>query len=131
MNSEFKNSLSEALNGLIYMSETDASIEPFEGGPAGAVTAQDLLPMTGTPGDAQVEERGFDEIFARLTRVYEGASEEATAKAARFEALKQLMAANLSDPKVFKVGRINVDIYMVGLDGEGNLSGVKTRAVET
>lgn len=131
MNAEFKNSLSESLNGLIYMSETDAAIEPFEGGAADAVTAANLLAQIGAAGDAPVEERGFEEIFARLTRVYEGGGEEQAARAGRFGALKGLMEANLTDLKVFKVGKINVDIYMVGIDGEGNLSGVKTRAVET
>jgi hypothetical protein len=78
-----------------------------------------------------VGERGFEEIFARLTRVYEGGGEEQAARAGRFAALKGLMESNLRDLKVFKVGRINVDIYIVGIDEDGNLSGVKTQAVET
>lgn len=131
MNEELKRSISEASAGLIYISETDAEITAFEGGPAGAVTAADLLAQTGHEGGAPVEERGFEEIFARLTRVYEGADEEHIAKAGKFAALKAVMEASLRDLKVFKVGRINVDIYMVGLDAEGNLSGVQTKAVET
>lgn len=131
MNEELKRSISEASAGLIYISETDAEITAFEGGPAAAVTAADLLAQTGHTGDAPVEERGFEEIFARLTRVYEGADEEHITKAGRFAALKALMEQNLRELKVFKVGKINVDVYMVGLDAEGNLSGVQTKAVET
>jgi hypothetical protein len=131
MNDELKSSLSEALQGLIYISETDAGITPFEGGPAGEVTAANLLAQAGAAGDSPVEERGFEEIFARLTRVYEGAGEEQAATAGRFAALKNLLEQNLRDPKVFKVGKIQVDVYIVGLDADGNLSGVKTRAVET
>jgi hypothetical protein len=131
MNEELKRSLSEASTGLIYISETDAGITPFEGGPAGEVTAANLLAQAGAAADSPVEERGFDEIFERLTRVYDGAGEEQAARANRFAALKDLLAQNLRDLKVFKVGRIQVDIYMVGLDADGNLSGVKTQAVET
>jgi len=131
MNNELKGSLSEASAGLIYISETDAGITPFEGGPAGAVTAAELLAQAGHAGDAAVEERGFEEIFARLTRVYEGADEEHIATAARFAALKAAMEQNLRDLKVFKVGKIQLDVYIVGLDAEGNLSGVQTKAVET
>lgn len=131
MNEELKASLSEASQGLIYISETDAGIETFEGGPAGEVTAGNLLAQVGAAADSAVEERGFEEIFARLTRVHEGEGEEQAATAGRFGALKQVMEQNLRDLKVFKIGRIQVDIYMVGIDGEGNLSGVKTRAVET
>jgi hypothetical protein len=32
---------------------------------------------------------------------------------------------------VFKVGRVELDIYVVGLDENGNLMGIKTKAVET
>ena len=131
MNEQLKESIGTAASGLIYISETDAEITPFEGGRADGVTAANLLAQTGSASDSAVEERGFDEIFARLTRVYEGGSEEQAARAARFETLKQTLAGNLTDLKVFKVGKINVDIYIIGLDAEGNLSGVKTKAVET
>ena len=131
MNEQLKSSLSEASQGLIYMSETDAGIEPFEGGPAGEVTAGNLLGQIGGGGDTPVEERSFEQVFGRLTRVYEGGSEEQAATAGRFAALKGVMEQNLRDVKVFAVGRVQVDIYMVGLDADGNLSGVKTKAVET
>lgn len=130
MNEELRNRIGEASAGLVYMSETDAEITPFEGGPADAVTAANLLAQAGAAGDAAVEERDFEQVFSRLTRTYEG-DDEQNARAGRFEVLKAAMTENLRDVKVFAVGRVQVDIYMVGLDGEGNLSGVKTRAVET
>lgn len=121
MNEELKGNISEASAGLIYISETDAAIEPFEGGAADAVTADNLLGQVGAAADSQVEERGFEEIFERLIRL----------NGARFGVLKTELEQNLRDVKVFKVGRINVDIYIVGLDADGNLSGVQTKAVET
>lgn len=122
MNEELKASISGASAGLIYISETDAEVTPFEGGPAGAVTAADLLAQTGHAADAAVEERGFEEIFARLMR---------GDAAAGFGALKGVLEQNLRDLKVFKVGKIQLDVYIVGLDADGNLSGVQTKAVET
>lgn len=122
MNEELKASISGASAGLIYISETDAGVTPFEGGPAGAVTAADLLAQTGHAADTAVEERGFEEIFARLMR---------GDAAAGFGALKGVLEQNLRDLKVFKVGRIQLDVYIVGLDADGNLSGVQTKAVET
>ncbi len=38
---------------------------------------------------------------------------------------------NLRNLKVFKVGKIQLDIYVVGLDAENRLLGIKTKAVET
>jgi hypothetical protein len=45
--------------------------------------------------------------------------------------LRQFLEQNLTDLKVFRIGRIRLDVYVVGLDSEGNLAGVKTVAVET
>ncbi len=38
---------------------------------------------------------------------------------------------NLRDLKVFKIGKIQIDVYVVGLDAEDNLLGIETKAVET
>ena len=59
MNDELKSSLSEALQGLIYISETDAEITPFEGGPAGEVTATNLLALVGSRGRFAGRGAGF------------------------------------------------------------------------
>ena len=59
MNDELKGSLSEALQGLIYISETDAGITPFEGGPAGEVTAANLLAAVGSRGRFGGRGEGF------------------------------------------------------------------------
>ena len=37
----------------------------------------------------------------------------------------------MKDLKVFKVGQIELDIYVVGLDSQGVLTGITTKAVET
>jgi hypothetical protein len=42
-----------------------------------------------------------------------------------------LLEGNLRDLRVFKVGRIELDIYVVGINSEGILMGIKTKAVET
>jgi len=33
--------------------------------------------------------------------------------------------------KVFKIGDVQIDIYVVGIGSNGNLAGVVTKAVET
>ncbi|MCA1623686.1 MAG: nuclease A inhibitor family protein [Acidobacteria bacterium] len=33
--------------------------------------------------------------------------------------------------KVFKIGKIELDVYAVGLNAENRLMGIKTKAVET
>ncbi|MBS1794596.1 MAG: nuclease A inhibitor family protein [Acidobacteria bacterium] len=123
--------IKSAAEGLWYISETDAEIFPFTGSKADAVTKENLLSQIGKPPDTPVEERGFDEIFARFLRIEDWYGDEEKATAEKFAALKNLLAANLSDLKVFKVGQIELDVYFVGLDANGNLAGIQTKAVET
>jgi Nuclease A inhibitor-like protein. len=133
--SDGENSLLEkirrASEGLFYISETDAGIEPFEGTKAEAVTKEEILRQTGNEPDAPVEERDFADFFARLTAEKDWYGEEEKLTAARFAELKKLLEENLNDLKVFKIGRIEIDIYAVGLDSESRLFGIRTKAVET
>jgi hypothetical protein len=46
-------------------------------------------------------------------------------------ALQKLLEENLEDLIVLRTGRIQIDIYVVGLDAAGNLAGIQTKAVET
>jgi hypothetical protein len=127
----FVEKVKELSAGLYYISETDAEIMPFEGTKAEAVTKEEILRQTNNAPDAPVEERVFAEIFARLTALQDWFGDEENANAARFATLQKFLEENLKDLKVFKIGRIQIDIYFVGLDAEGNLMGIQTKAVET
>lgn len=121
----------KASQGLYYISETDAEIFPFTGTKAAAVTKENLLSQTQTAPGAPVEERDFQSFFARLTKIQDWFGDEEKQTAGKFLRLKELLEKNLRDLKVFKVGRIEVDVYAVGLDSEGKLAGIRTKAVET
>jgi hypothetical protein len=117
--------------GLYYISETDAEILPFTGAKTDSVTRENLLSQIESKPDAPVEERDFAGFFARLTKIQDWFGDEESQTAIRFAELKELLERNLTDLKVFKVGRVELDIYVVGLDENGNLMGIKTKAVET
>ena len=117
--------------GLYYISETDAEIFPFSGNKAEIVSVEEILKQTASAADTAVEERDFNEFFARLTEMQDWFGDEETATANKFAELKKLLEDNLRYLKVFKIGKIELDIYIVGLDVESNLIGIKTKAVET
>jgi hypothetical protein len=78
-----------------------------------------------------VEEIELRTFFEKLTRDrdwHNGAQQRLTK---RFAELEKLLTENLDDCKVFRFGTIRIDIFVVGRDGEGNLAGVRTVAVET
>jgi hypothetical protein len=56
---------------------------------------------------------------------------EELAAARRFQAPVRLLEANLSDLKVFRVGEVNMPVYVAGRSASGSWLGVPTRVVET
>lgn len=125
----FSDQIKTIVKDLYYISETDSEIFPFVGEKAMSVSADELLRQLGRTDP--VEERAFEDFFKRLTEIQEWFGDEETATANKFSALKDLLLKNLKDVKVFKVGKIEVDIYIVGLNSENTLAGVWTKAVET
>ena len=130
-NNDLVKLLENATKNLYYTSETDAEIVPFIGQPAVAVTKDEILRQIGEPFEKTIEERDFAQIFERLTTIQDWFGKEETATAEKFAALRDLLVEKLVNLKVFKIGRVELDLYFVGLDRQGRLIGVKTKAVET
>jgi len=126
-----KEKIKKACGGLYYISETDAEISPFVGSQAEAVTKEEILSQTKSASDATIEERNFDELIARLTEIQDWFGDEEKQTAQKFADLRGLLKNNLRDLKVFKIGKIELDVYVIGLDAENKLTGIKTKAVET
>jgi len=130
-----KNNLPEQIKklseSLYYMSETDAEILPFVGKHAASVSREAVLSQTESPDDSPVEERDFTGFFKRLTEIQDWFGEEEKETAKKYAQLKELLEKNLRDLRIFKVGKIHLDIYAVGLDAENRLIGIKTKAIET
>lgn len=119
------------VKGLCFVSETDAEILPFDGIRAESVTKDALLAQIKFSENPAVEEINFEDFFSRLTKIEEWFSDEENQNARKFADLKNLLQSELKDLKVFKVGTIEIDIYVVGLDSQNLLKGIKTKAVET
>ena len=121
--------IEKSTSGLVYISETDAPIEPFFCGQVESVdVSQVVQQMFGSVNFQTVNAKQF---FARLTVEREWFGEQEKQTAHRFSVLQKLLEANLRDIKVFKIGHIQIEIYVVGLDAHNNLIGIKTKAVET
>lgn len=128
---ELKEQIKKACEKLFFVSETDAEVLPFFGKQAQAVTKEEVLRQTESRADMPIEERNFTDFFSGLIQIQDWFGDEEKATAQKFAELKDLLERNLRALSVFRTGKIQLDIYVVGLDAENNLSGVKTKAVET
>jgi hypothetical protein len=122
--------LREATRGLTYMSESDYPFEVFNWG-AAEPTHEFLRGLTGEAADAPVETRAPADFFRVSTSEAVWKNAEHLGPARSFQKLLFLLERNLKDLKVYRVGVINIPVYVVGRSASGNWLGVSTRAVET
>jgi hypothetical protein len=127
----FEEELRVACEGLFYISESDAEIVPFFGVKNVGGVRKTILEQVRAAKRIPIEEMPPDEFFSRLTRIRDWHSKAETKNVRRFEKLQKLLEDNLDDLTVLRIGRIQIDIYVVGTDRSGNMAGIKTKAVET
>lgn len=130
---DLRERLERAARGLVYSSESDRPFAFFHlprGGdePPGA---REFARLAGAAEDARVEERSLDDFFARHTETSDPWDVQAQRIRPRYEALRELLRTALRGVTVYRIGRIEIDCYVVGGDGRGNLAGVRTVAIET
>ncbi|MFL5321391.1 MAG: nuclease A inhibitor family protein [Myxococcaceae bacterium] len=123
--------LAAATKDLTWPSESDRAIQPFElDVPAGSITATKLRSLFGEPTKTPVETRTLDDAFANLVEIRPDMGDDEKALAQKYANLKAQLAG-LKDVKVYRVGNIDIDTYIMGRAPNGKLVGVVTSAIET
>ena|ERR1044071_182304 len=122
--------LREATRGLLVMSESDYPLEVFKWG-AAEPTDEFLRGLTNESPDAQVETRSAAVFFRVAVSEPQWKNAEQLAEARRFQKLLRLLEQNLADLKAYRVGSVNIPVYVAGRSASGNWLGVSTRVVET
>ena len=124
--------LREATRGLLFMSESDYPLEVVRWEGVAAQPAPDFLRgLTGHADSEPVETQSAAEFFRVAAAEAEWKSEDELTTARKFRALVRLLEENLSGLTVFRVGTVNVPVYVVGRSPSGAWLGVSTRVVET
>jgi hypothetical protein len=130
-NDEIVQKFRAATDGLFFMSESDYPFEILQWGERATITPDFLKSLSGLPDDTLVETRTVDDLFKAAVKEYEGQSEQGRATAARFRNLVKLLKDNLTEPVVYRLGTINIAVYIVGKTSSGEWIGLSTRVVET
>lgn len=127
----FIEELEAAVKDLWYISETDAEVKTFFGKKADSVTKEILAGQINISAETNIEERDFADFFKNLTEIMDWYGDEEKETAEKFSTVEKLLEENLKNLKVFKVGQIEIDIYVIGLNSQSTLTGITTKAVET
>lgn len=112
------------------MSESDYPFEVCYWQDRGEITPETVLELTQHEGNAAIELKDIDSFFEWAIQPQEWHSPEEQEAVKKYQALVRIIK-QLSDPKVYRIGEINLDIYILGKTEEGAIAGVKTKAVET
>ena len=123
--------IGRAGEGLLFMSEADYPFETVRLEGPGEVSPRRLRELAGAGEGAAVVTQGLDEFFRAATAEPDWKGERERAEARRYQALVRLLKENLGDLRVYRVGEINIPVYVLGRSASGNWLGLRTRVVET
>ena len=124
--------LQAAAGDLRYMSEAD---HPFDAVAYPAATADALTPervaaLVGSTA-AEVEEVPLDRFFAGMIEDADPADPVSQALVPRYRALRDALRQRMADVRVFRLGKVDMDCYILGTVPGGGIAGLHTKALET
>jgi len=122
--------LREATRGLLFMSESDYPLEVFKWTTA-EPTREFLRKLSGKDSPSEVETQRASEFFRAAASEPDWKGEAELATAHKFQTLLRMLETALSDLRVYRVGSIDINVYVAGRAPSGNWLGVSTRVVET
>ena len=123
--------LEQAVDGLLFPSESDAPLHVFVWDDPVPFSPQALLATTGYDSTTPIKAIDLNRFFRPVITKREWHGDEEQERTRRFRELRDLLNAELDDIKVYKIGTAAVDVYVVGRAGDGNYYGLTTTVVET
>ncbi|MFN9869022.1 MAG: nuclease A inhibitor family protein [Pseudanabaena sp.] len=120
--------LSTLSKDLLFPSESEYPLEPFTW-ESTSLTPETILTRSQKPADTLIESITLEEFFAPVTTDEDWFDDEDRQVAQRFRDL-QAAIATLENVQVFRLGKIEIDVYIVGAIGP-DLIGLKTTVIET
>jgi hypothetical protein len=121
--------LTQASQGLLMPSESEYPFEVFiwEGA---ELTSEKILELTHYPPATSIEEVELDYFFRNVATEKDWHDKIQKENVAKFQNLVQVIKDNLAEIRVYRIGTIEVNVYIVGKTNDG-LAGLATKVIET
>ena len=120
--------IEQAAAGLRFISETDSPLLPVQLQSQDVIT--ELLQLSGSV-DLPVEKTTLDHFFRNAIKSFPGAPAQEVESARRFTGLKEILEKNLEGIAVYRIGKIQVQAFIIGRLPDGSYGGLHTLLVET
>jgi hypothetical protein len=123
--------LKAASTGLLWMSESDYPFETIYIKSEKEPPLRTLRELARADGRAQVETRSLEEFFRIDTSGSEWERMKKLPLTPGVAAIVRTLKENLTDLCVYRIGEINIPVFIIGRSAKGNWIGLTTRVVET
>jgi hypothetical protein len=123
--------LETLIAGLLFMSEADYPFQTLCWKDGTEMTEARLRELAGAPADAPVQTQAIEAFFRAAASEPDWKNETELALAKRYQRLVRWLKENLENAVAYRVGRIDIQVYIIGRSQSGNWIGVSTRVIET
>ncbi len=127
---EIYDRLRQITRDLLWMSESDYPFEVITWKRGSQMNPTALFPEIKSD-EISIETVTLTDFFARAIAIEDWYEAEELAQVDRYQELLHAIESNLADVQVFRVGEVEITIYIVGKTTTGDLVGLKTKAIET
>ena len=119
----------QASQGLLMPSESEYPFEVFVWKDV-ELTPQKILELTNYPPATFIEQVELDYFFRNVAIEKDWHDEIQRENVTKFQNLVQVVKANLAEIRVYRIGTIEVNVYIVGKTKDG-VAGLATKVIET
>ena len=122
--------LKQATTDLLWSSESDYPFEIVSWELGIELTPSDLFSNI-YDTDLAIESITLTDLFEPVLTIEDWYKQAELDLVDRYTSLLDSINTNLSEVQVFRVGEVEIDIYIIGKTPTGDIVGLKTRSVET
>lgn len=127
-----ENQSNPLLTNLLYPSESDEPVTwvtCYLGQPEPLIVSQ-LTDWLMLPPGVLVEERPETD-FWRVAVMEDWYGEDEKKRTEQFQRVKQFVESQLTDRQLFRVGQVEIELYLLGKTPDSKRAGLKTKVIET
>lgn len=122
----------EKLSGnLLWMSESDYPWKVILWENTDIIIPEGFKDIKKDGDEVAIEIVDLDDFFAPALKLRENQGDRKRAEVKQYQTLVDFLKANLQDIKVYRIGSVEIDVYIIGKTESGNLAGLSTTAIET
>jgi hypothetical protein len=121
--------LAQTSQGLLMPSESEYPFEVVAWKDV-ELTPQKFLELTNYPPATSIEEVELDYFFRNVASEKDWHDKIQKENVAKFQNLVQVIKDNLAELRVYRIGTIDVNVYIVGKTNDG-VAGLATKVIET